>query len=473
MTALARSLDGMQGRKQVLLFSNGFDEAVLQGVQGSQQIQESESVSRGRLWEVRSENRFGDTQVRDELARMVQAFSSSDSLVHTVDLSGLSARGDARQQTPDPSRRSGQGSLFEIAELSGGRFFKNTNDPGVALGEVLEMSRHFYLLAFEPQEKRGAGKFHKLKVKVRGKGDGVSHRAGYFERLDETARPALSRRFEAAEVIAKGVTGGPIDLRAIAVPYRTPGGAVAVPVVLETEPGALVAGPDGKLSLEVFGYALDDKGGVEDFVALATNLDPARVNDRLQDRGLQLHATFTVPAGKHSLRFLVREPHSGRWGAKWLEVTVPSFDPAEVLLFPPMFMDAPSRWVILEAPSQSTVRHATVFSMAAETFTPRTRPSLANGRTEQVFLLAFDVGRRYDPGASFEIRPQLVGASGDSRAVGRVQLARTLAEGDGFRRFVLDVTPKDVPAGEYTFRVRLRDPASGRVSEAFQSVRVE
>lgn len=473
MAELARGLDAVQGRKQIILFSNGFDEAVLQGVQGAQSIQESESVSRGRLWEVRPENRFGDTQVRDELTRMVRAFSSSDSLVHTVDLSGLSVRGDARQMTPDPARRSGHGSLFEIADLSGGRFFKNTNDPGIALGEVLEMSRHFYLLAFEPQERKGGGKFHKLKVRVGGKGDGVSHRAGYFERGEDAARPALARRFEAAEVIAKGVTGGPIDLRAMAIPYRTQSGTIALPVVLETEPGALVAGPDGRLSLEVFGYALDEQGGVEDFVALTSNLDPARVNGRLQDRGLQCHATFTVGPGRHSLRFLVREPHTGRWGSRWLDVTVPTFDPAEVLLFPPMFMDPPARWVILEAPSQSTVRAATVFSMASEAFTPRTRPLLSNGRTEQVFLLAFDGDRRYDAGAAFEIRPQLVGANGATRPIGRVQLAKTLAEGDGFRRFVLDVTPQDVPAGEYTFRVRLRDPASGRVSEAFQSVRVE
>ena len=34
-------------------------------------------------------------------------------------------------------------------------------------------------------------------------------------------------------------------------------------------------------------------------------------------------------------------------------------------------------------------------------------------------------------------------------------------------------TPIGVAAGDYSLRVRVRDPASGRVGESFQSVRVE
>ena len=87
--------------------------------------------------------------------------------------------------------------------------------------------------------------------------------------------------------------------------------------------------------------------------------------------------------------------------------------------------------------------------------------------------MAFDGGRKYDPGASFEIKPSLVDKQGAPVRVGKVTVARTIAEADGFRRFVLDVTPSDVAPGDYSFRVRLRDPASGRISEAYQAVRVE
>ena len=58
-------------------------------------------------------------------------------------------------------------------------------------------------------------------------------------------------------------------------------------------------------------------------------------------------------------------------------------------------------------------------------------------------------------------------------AIGQIEVARAIAGRDGFRRFVLRVTPSDLATGDYTLRVRLRDPSSGRISEAFQAVRVE
>lgn len=44
---------------------------------------------------------------------------------------------------------------------------------------------------------------------------------------------------------------------------------------------------------------------------------------------------------------------------------------------------------------------------------------------------------------------------------------------DGYRRFVLNVTPADVPPGAYSFKVKLKDPATGALHEALQPVQVE
>ncbi|HUG54783.1 MAG TPA: VWA domain-containing protein [Vicinamibacteria bacterium] len=474
MHQLAASLDVVQGRKQVIYFSNGFDETALEGQKGQQQLQDNEAVTRGRLWEVPSDNRFGDAQVREEMRRMLQAFSSSDSLVHAVDLSGLTARGDARQQSSEPAQRSGHGSLSEMARLSGGRFFRNTNDPGVALGEIAELSRHYYLLAFEPQQARGPGRFHKLKVEVRGKDREVSHRSGYFERAPYAERPALARRFEAAEIITKGIEVDDIPLRVVGMPYRTAEGKVTLPFVLEADGEAVLRGAQGgRIALEIYGYALDAAGAVKDLVAFTSALDLSVAGPRLRARGLQCHATFTLGPGPHSLRFLVRDSASGRSGARGLDVTVPDFDPSEVLLFPPLFMDEPEQWLILQAPSRSTPHPVSPFLVAEEPFTPRARPSLANGRTDRVFLMAYDAGRAYDPGASFEIRPQLVAHDGAPVRLGHIEVVQAEAGADGFRRFVLQVTPDGLSAGDYTLRVRLREPGTGRISEAFQPVQVE
>jgi hypothetical protein len=143
------------------------------------------------------------------------------------------------------------------------------------------------------------------------------------------------------------------------------------------------------------------------------------------------------------------------------------------MLFPPLFMDDPAQGIVIDAPSRGSLGPESPFRVAEEAFVPRVRPSLANGRTDRVCLLVYDGGRSYDPGAAFEIKPQLVKADGGAVRLGRVEVVRAVAGTDGFRRFVLSLTPADLAAGEYTLRVRLRDPASGRISEAYQALRVE
>jgi VWFA-related protein len=469
---LSAALQVVQGRKQVILLSSGFEETSLGGQSTQQTLQDSDAVVRGRVWEVQTENRFGDAQIRDEMTRTLRSFSASDAVVHAVDLSGLAARGDAGQGQGEPVRRSGQESLAEIANLSGGRLFKDANDLGQALREIAEMSRRYYVLAFEPAALHGAGRFHKLRVRVRRREASVSHRSGYFERALERERTPLARRFEAAEVVAKGMSTDDVPVSLLALPYRTPRGGAALPFAIEVRTQALVQ-PDRPLGLEIYAYALDERGGIEDYVALVTNLDPAKVGDRLRGRGVQCRGAFVLPPGRHALRVLVRESSSGRMGSAWLEVNLPRFDSREVMLFPPLFMDDPSAWVVLDAPSHTADAPSSPFRIGGELFAPRARPSLANGRTARVCLLAFDGGRGYDPGASFQIQSWLVRADGVDVRLGRVEVAQSVADADGFRRFVLNVTPADLTAGDYTLRVRLRDPGSGRISEAFHAVRVE
>jgi VWFA-related protein len=468
---LGQALGSLQGRKQVILFSSGFDPSSLSGDQGQEALANSEAVIHGRLWEVRPGSRFGETQIRTDMERALRSFSTSDAVVHAVDLSGLTAPGEISRAGEEPRPRAGEESLELITNLGGGRLFKKTNDVGRALSEVLELSRYYYLLAFEPARPRGPGEFHKLRVRASRKGSQVSHRSGYFERKPYAETTPLEREFEAAEVVAKGVERGEIGVRVMAVPYTSAEGAVTLPVVLEVD-GASLLGPNtgDKIGLEIFGYAFDAAGSAIDSVSFTASLDPLVVGSRLRGHGAQLHATFTLPAGKHDLRFLVRDAATGRSGTSWLAVTVPALDQGSgVALFPPLFMGDPKEWLVLHARSARTTTDRSPFVVDQEPFVPRARPRLRNGEAQRVCLLAFDGGARFDPGTSFEIKPALLDVAGEVVSVGKFQVLRTTAE-TGFRRFVLGFTPTEVPPGAYSFRVRLRDPASGRISEAYQSV---
>ena len=471
---LGKALDAVQGRKQVIFLSSGFDDTVLAGEQGKQAQSDAEALARGRMWEVPSESRFGDPQVRQAMTDALRSFSNSDAVVHTIDLSGLTARGDASSPVGEATFRSGRESLSEMASLSGGRLFKDVNDVSTVFRELSDMSRHYYLLAFEPDSTPRPGRFHKLRVKVRTKGSSVSHRSGYFERPDYASRSPLARRFEAAEMIAKDPGPREIPLSVLAMPYVRTGGKVAVPVVLEASGPELLKGAAAdRLSLELYGYALGEDESVEDFVALVSNLDLAKVGDRLRANGLQAHATFTLAPGRHRLRFLVRDAATGRSATNWMEISIPEARPNEVVVLPPLFMDDPEHWLILQAPSRETRSSTSPFRVAQDAFAPRPRPSIANGREQRVCLLALDGNRQFDAGASFDIVPALLDAQGAVMPFKDFRLTQAVAGEDGYRRFVLAFTPSGVGAGNYSLRVRVRDSSSGRVGESFQAVRVE
>lgn len=471
ITQLAKMLDSVQGRKQVIYLSAGFEQKSLVGAQGQQAVSNGQAVTEGRLWDVDTVSHFGDSSVRNRMEGMLRALTSSDTVVHTIDVAGLALAGDASLEG-DSKAPVGEGreSLSLIAADTGGRFYKNANDLARPFDEILDASRRYYVLAFEAESPKGAGRFHKLKVKVATGGYKVSHRVGYTESSPDAA-PAL-RRIEAAEAIAKGASGGPIEIEALALPYRNAEGRTSVPVLLQIDgPSLLERGAGSSLPLELYGYAFDEGGKVEDMVALVSSLDLAKVGAKLKASGLLVQASFNLAAGSHSLRFMVRDGETQRRGFHAMEVSVPAF--TERLLYPPLFMDDPGRWIVVQATSRSGAPVETPLRVGADAFAPRMNASLANGRSESVCVMTFDGGRSYEAGAQFQIGAQLINSEGGAVRIGKVALTKAVAETDGFRRFVLDVTPADVPPGEYTFKVKLTEPGTGVVSEAIHPVRVE
>lgn len=470
---LARALDAVRGRKQVILLSGGFDQTALMGAQGEQAAQDSRAVTEGRLWEVQSESRFGDAKARSGMDDMVKAFATADAVVHAVDVSGLVARGDPSESVPGMRIGGGRESLTQIANLTGGRLVKDTNDVAAALTEVVEASRRYYVLAIEPVSK-GPGKFHRLKVRVKGRGLDVSHRTGYVEPAPITAlADAQTRRMQAAEAIAKGITGGDIDVRVVAVPYRDAQGKLTLPVVLEVDGASLIRdGASGDMPLEVYGYAFDEKGTVVDLMALTPTLSLSKLGARVRETGMQFHTAFAVKPGKVDLRFLVRDAASGRMGSRRVEVVVPPFEAGATHLSPPLFMTDPAQRVVLQTPSRNNPAPEMPFRVDTDLFTPQGIPRLVNGRSDSVVVLAFSP-TPFDAKSSFQISAHLTDDTGARVPLGApLSLARVVAEPDGFRRFVLKMTPTGVPVGDYTFRVRLKDPLSTEATETAQAVHI-
>jgi VWFA-related protein len=464
---LVRTLDAVQGRKQVVLLSAGFDSSVIAGATGQESQEASEAVVAGRVWEVQSDRYFGDSRARDALDSVFKTVAATDTVFHSVDVTGMSARGGVADALPQPIGR-GRDTLAQFAANTGGRFVADANDLEAALQSLLDSSRRYYVLAFEPLDAKGKpDKLRRLKVRVRGDGLQVSHRRGYALADPKRQASPAAAALQAGEAIAKGLTGGELALRAMAVPYRNTRGALALPVILEIDGRRLSESKAKELGLEVFGYAFDGEGHILDNMTLSPTLDLAAVRPALEAKGLQVITSFLVPEGPVDLRFLVREKASKRTGSLRLRLEVPAFDGDETVLSPPLLIDDPRARLVVPAPSRGLPKLEIPFRMGERAFTADPLPTLVNGSTREMCLMAWSgAGGATDD--TIEVR--LVDASGGEHALALAGDPRVFADADGTTRYLLSLVPKGVPKGRYV--LRLGFAGSGSPSSEL-AVRVE
>ena len=454
LESLARLLDSVRGRKQIVLFSAGFDQSVVSGAEGADRQAANQAVAQGALWEVQSDAYFGDASTRGGLDQLFRRMGAADAVIHTVDVGGLAAGGDVAEATRVSTGR-GRDSLAQLAEGTGGMFLREVNDVAAALEDVLDASRYFYVVGFAPPDAGKPGKFRKLSVKVKRAGLKVSHRPGYVVADPAVPTDATVARLSAGDAIAKGLTGGAFALRAVAVPQGAGAGVRLLPVVLQIDGPGLLAGMKEKtLSLEVYGYALDAQGRITDAFSATPALDLAKLGPSLERKGLQVLTVFKATEGTADLRFLVRHAASGRTAS--LRVLA---SPTGWTISPPLVMDDPGSRLVIPVASRANPELELPFRVGQRPFTPDLDPKLTNGEALEVCVMA-----RPPRGPSLEVLADLRGADGKTRSVEPSGPVRLVKDKDGAFRIVLALKPSGVPAGDYALEVTLRDETGEEAS---------
>jgi VWFA-related protein len=69
---------------------------------------------------------------------------------------------------------------FKAIAVATGGIAESTTNPNFALRQAAEASSNYYLLYYRPVDYQADGRFHEIKVKVRGEGLKVTHRLGYI-----------------------------------------------------------------------------------------------------------------------------------------------------------------------------------------------------------------------------------------------------------------------------------------------------
>ena len=461
LSDVAKALNSVQGRKQILFFSEGFDSRLLLGRRTTDQEAEDDNVSAmfGEIWKVDNDQRYGNTGLQTEINRMLDEFRRADCVIQAVDIGGLRAGAD------QASRPSGQEALFVMANETGGELFKDANNLREPLDRVLERTSVTYLLTFERGDLKTDGAYHRLKVKAKlPAGARLSHRAGYYAPRPFKQLDALEKNLLASDGIASARPKREVDLSVLSAAFRATPQRAYLPVIVEAGGKSLLAGhTDKKLDVELYVYVSDPQGQMRDFLTQRIALDLAKGKNReaLLDGGIKYYGHFDLPPGSYNLRVLVRNAQTGRTGVQSLQVSVPSYDQAQPILLPPFFMEERQKWVLVreQGAGGNALQGSVVypFTVSGEPYVPSARPVLRGEKPARLCLVAYNLGK-----GEVAVQTEVVAADGKTSSGGRLANVERTATGiQGLDKLVATFDTMGLGAGDYVLRVAVTDPATG------------
>lgn len=444
LATIARVLDRLHGRKQIILLSEGFDARLVQGredLTSKKTTEENENALLGQVWKVDSDERYGSAGASRDINEMTQLFRRSDVILHAIDIKGLRSKDDTTGF--ETSRAKSNESLFLITKPTGGTVFQNSNDFEANFARMLEQQEVVYLLGFNAKSGGKPGKFHSLKVKLNVPGR-VTHRAGYFESDGKMSN--LEKTISLTEILMTDKAVNQIGMSVATM--ALPGAFIEkarVPVVVEFPGPEFLQGVRGDgLTANLFIYAFDEKNQVKDSLAQRIALDISDDVETVRGSGIRYFGTLQLPPGRYAIKAIARVEESGRVGFVRADVHVPEFEQATVMQ--PLFLTDAANWVALAGPARGD-SYPYPFTAGEEKYVPRSRPALKPGASHRLALFLYRM-----PMENLGITPVLASADGSTRPADVKLVGRTAADEQGSSKVLFDFNAVGLPAGTYELR---------------------
>jgi VWFA-related protein len=466
MSRLALALDSVPGRKHILYLSEGFDSRELSGESISNAgAKEAEWAIRGQTWKLDNDIRYGNTSLKNAMTRALALFNRSDCIIHTVDIGGLRA---SLNMTPGDVPVNGQDSLFYFSEETGGEFLKNANELGPALDQLLERTGLIYLLAFQPYRIPENGKFHSLRVKVRNKSYRVSARTGYYEPKSQKTLSPIEKTLAQSAAITAALPKTDIPAWVLATPLPVSDGISRVPVIVEVPGDRLIRNHDSpKMNVDIFVYAIDRQGQTRDYLVQPIGIELSKAEATLAKGGIKYYGQLNLPPGDYTLRTLVRNNETGRFGVSVTPIKVPSG--SEPVSLPPLFVEETRQWIMVKGKPRSAADAAAEypFAISGDSFVPTALAGIKNGAKTQVCLIAYNFPAETE---SIEYAGRILGVDGQLHGKVDLKLLRASdREHEGAHKLLLEFRPSGLDPGRYALIVKLKDARTGRSSESSAS----
>jgi len=449
-SGLARLLDSVRARKQVIYLSEGFEnDLIVASENQTEQRNMSNSVERGEIWNVDTNARFGDSTRQNQFDSMIDELRRSDCVVHTVDIRTVGAGNLEGGAGGGKLAMGGNQGLSTMASGTGGTYQRNTNQIGQALRNVLLETQVTYVLSFDASRLKQDGSFHKIKVKPVGaaKGAKLTHRPGFYApggaKRPDQMRLALGQQLMAAS------EGGAIATNVLAMPFAMEDNNALVPVLMEIDGKSLI-GPGGakQIGVQVFAYAVErESGGIRDFFSKTIGIDVNAAGAAFSDTGLKFYGSIKLPAGEYDLRLLVVEPTSGRSNLRIVPLDVPDFSAGGAEFMPPLVPDPGGRWLLARVePEKGQKPDPFPFMADRNPFLPAAHPSVKVGEMLRLML----VGRNLGDG-ELRAKAELTDAGGRAVATPVLSPLQTARAGmKGYETARTGLSTDQLAPGEYT-----------------------
>ncbi len=450
--AIARALDNVRGRKQIILLTEGFDARLVQGRQelgGSSQA-DNEAVMSGEVWKVDNDERFGNVSSASDLTEMAESFKRSDVVLHAVDIKGLRSDVDAREGFSKASTDA----LFLITDPTGGTVFKNQNDLEKNFGEMLHQQEVVYVLGFQASTSGVGGTFHPLTVKLKGgpRGARLSYREGYYE---PSAGSDLQKVLTVSEIMQSDIAYSDLPFGVATAGFPTAEGTPQVPVVLEIDGSKLAEGVSGKLATgELYIYAFDSHDTVRDYIYQRVSFDLEKVRSALESKGIRYYGTLSLPPGKYALKTVLRINESGYIGFHRDELTVQDFAKPAVLR--PFMIADTTDWIMLKAPASSAQNAAYPFEVGGQSFVPGADSTLQPNQTYKVCLFTYHLKPE-----DLALGAVVKNAGGTSLPAKVSLLGRSPVGDDGAMKLLFEFSTENLTPGAWGLEFTVK-PKQGR-----------
>lgn len=455
LAVFADAMAAIDGRKNVLFLSEGFDSSLVMGTVDEEEIQRMDTSSvRGDIWNTDNDARYGNTKANSDLEKMLEALRRADCAVQAVDIGGVRASADDLRA----ARSQGADGLFLMANSTGGELYQNFNNLGAAMEKMLDRTSVTYVLSFQPDVKHD-GQYHKLRVELKSpQGARVVYRPGYYAPKPYGQRSAMEKLLQTAGQVVSGQEGGPVGLAVLAAPFKVPGDKAYVPVVVEIDGASLLAGHQGTdLPAEIYVYAMDGQGAVKDFFTQTMRLDLAKVGEPIRKTGIKLFGDLDLTPGAYSVRVLVRNGQTGAAGMRVVSLEVPAFSQAAPVLLPPFFPEPAGRWLMAREIKVQEGKVPYPFMTGEQPYIPASRPALLPDQKAALSLVGYRLGE-----GRLTAQAMVMTADGKEAGEGRIEiLRRETAGAEGPDRLQATFQPPRLQPGEYTLLVTVTN-AQGR-----------